>query len=505
MSTPRNRVAGAVAVVVLLGVAVLALPASLGGASGYVETHGTSMEPGFHTGDLAVVRSSDHYRVGDVVAYRSELLRTTVLHRIIAIRDGHYTFRGDNNSWTDPETPTTDRLIGKLVLRVPHGGVWLDRLSSPPGLAVLALAAFLVSGLIPGAVAQRTRRTKQKARRSVTPQGNRTRAPFIGGTLSRGLSYGVLAATVLGLLSLGLGAFAWSGPVTRAVTGQQPSDRAVTFSYSAHVPPGPAYDDTTVTSPQPVFRALAAFVAVRFHYRGRPGTVSVVADLAATNGWRSTVPLAGSLRFRGPTYDGQVRLNLDALAARAERAAEAIGLPGDQIAVTVRPRFTDDSGNVFTPELPLTLTATELAPADQASFLVEQSATVPVLTQAPRVVSLAGHQVLTARGARPAALLLLVLAILVGGLVAVRSRRAPPLTEATTLRRRYGHLLVPVAPVAAPPGRPVVDVTGLPALAKLAECYGLLILHWSCDGVETFVVRDEATSYRFRIGGGEDQ
>jgi signal peptidase I len=115
-------------VVVAVGLAVAALaawallaPPQVGGSTTYVTTHGISMEPGFHTGDLAVMRSTDHYRVGDVVAYRSQMLDTVVMHRIVKEQAGRFTFKGDNNAWLDPETPTQDALLGRLVLRSPTG------------------------------------------------------------------------------------------------------------------------------------------------------------------------------------------------------------------------------------------------------------------------------------------------------------------------------------------------------------------------------------------------
>jgi hypothetical protein len=49
-----------------------------------------------------------------------------------------------------------------------------------------------------------------------------------------------------------------------------------------------------------------------------------------------------------------------------------------------------------------------------------------------------------------------------------------------------------------PHGRPIIDVTTFPVLAKLAERYGLLILHWARSGGETFVVQDENTTYRYQ-------
>jgi hypothetical protein len=78
------------------------------------------------------------------------------------------------------------------------------------------------------------------------------------------------------------------------------------------------------------------------------------------------------------------------------------------------------------------------------------------------------------------------------------ARGARPDTEAEGIRRRYQHLLVSVEPVPTPIGRPLIDVTDFATLVKLADRHGLLILHWHRSGVDTFVVQDESTTYRFR-------
>src|SRR4051794_37618434 len=91
-------------------------PSWLGGPTSYVITEGVSMQPRFHTGALAVVHAAADYRVGDIVAYHSHELHTIVLHRIVG-RDGdRYVFKGDNNSFRDPEHPTRSQLVGKLWL-----------------------------------------------------------------------------------------------------------------------------------------------------------------------------------------------------------------------------------------------------------------------------------------------------------------------------------------------------------------------------------------------------
>ena len=80
----RQLASAALGLVVVATLWSLFAPTALGGPADYVVTAGTSMEPRFHTGDLAIVRSAREYRVGDIVAYRSRALNTIVLHRIIA-------------------------------------------------------------------------------------------------------------------------------------------------------------------------------------------------------------------------------------------------------------------------------------------------------------------------------------------------------------------------------------------------------------------------------------
>ncbi len=76
---------------------------------------------------------------------------------------------------------------------------------------------------------------------------------------------------------------------------------------------------------------------------------------------------------------------------------------------------------------------------------------------------------------------------------------ALPLRTRAEIERRYPKLLVPVEPMASPPGKPVVNVDNFPALVKLAERYGQMILTWRRPDADDFVVRDEGITYRYRI------
>ena len=127
MRSPRAGAVTALLVLLLAVAWIVAGPERLGGSTTYVTTHGTSMEPRFHTGDLALVRAAARYDVGDIVAYRSATLHRVVLHRVIGRRGDRYVFKGDHNDFVDPERPARGQLVGRLWVRVPHGGAVLGR------------------------------------------------------------------------------------------------------------------------------------------------------------------------------------------------------------------------------------------------------------------------------------------------------------------------------------------------------------------------------------------
>ena len=117
-------------------------PSQFGGPTTFVSTFGVSMLPRVQAGDLIVARRSPSYRVGEVGVYTSDELNVVVAHRIIDVTpDGRYVFKGDNNSWLDPDPPTVEAIKGKEWIHIPQGGIWLKRLASP---AVVGGIAFFI-------------------------------------------------------------------------------------------------------------------------------------------------------------------------------------------------------------------------------------------------------------------------------------------------------------------------------------------------------------------------
>ena len=141
------------AVVVVLGAAATAAawwflaPPVIGGSTSLAIVNGSSMFPTFERNDLVFIRPSSTYRVGDVVAYHSTLIHRVVLHRVVAVHGGRYTFKGDNNTFLDPEQPTRSAFIGKRWFSVPAVGRIAALLHTPWIAAALAALLVLAWGL----------------------------------------------------------------------------------------------------------------------------------------------------------------------------------------------------------------------------------------------------------------------------------------------------------------------------------------------------------------------
>jgi signal peptidase I len=143
----RHGVAAALTLTALAGLWWAAAPPALGGTTTVVTVDGTSMLPHYKRSDLVALRPANTYKIGDVVGYHSTMLHRVVMHRIVAIHNGHYTFKGDNNSFIDPEQPTRASIVGKAALHLPAAGNAIQWLHKPWLLALLAAAAVLALGV----------------------------------------------------------------------------------------------------------------------------------------------------------------------------------------------------------------------------------------------------------------------------------------------------------------------------------------------------------------------
>jgi hypothetical protein len=482
------------------------------------------MQPRFHTGDLAVVRPADHYKVGDVVAYHSKILHLVVMHRIVAVEGDRYVTRGDNNDFVDPDRPSRADVLGKLSVRVAHGGRVLRWLHTPFMAALLTGGMALM--LFMGAKQQRLRRDRRRA-----PEARATRAvdaPAASrhpdGILGADGHSVFIASGVAVVAFLALGALALAHPATKPVSVKTPYTEKASFGYHARASAGPVYPDGVVKTGDPIFLKLVHRVRVKAHYRlaaGAPhrlgGTMEVLLRLNSPTGWTRTIQLAAPRRFTGDYAAADVMLDLPRLQSLIRKVEKLTG--GSQgaaydLSVVPRVHLTGTLASAplttnFAPELKLKLDALQLshpaagsiasgqtAPADAKDDLnPSRPGTVAASTTAPNTLGVRRFHlpVDAARWIALVGFLLAASAALLTGMRLLDDQSNP-----TARINRYRHLIVPIAGTTYDPARPPIDVTSISALAQLAERSERLILHHQRDGADTYLVDDEGTLYRYQ-------
>jgi signal peptidase I len=502
-------------------------PPKIGGRSTYVITSGTSMEPSFHSGDLAVVRPAGHYRVGEVVAYHSTLLHVVVLHRIIAIHGDRYVFKGDHNNFVDPTRPNRSQLVGALWVHIPHGGVVFRALHSPVTVAVLCgFVALLLLGT--GETKRRRDRRGNRgngfARQGAAPVTSTDRLAPLGVSV-RSLLIGVATVAVACAL---VGVYAMTRPPATSVTHKVQYTQKGHITYHASAPTGPVYPNGTVSTGDPIFLQLVHRVDLKAAYRfavDAPkrlrGTQQVFLQLTGPAGWTRQIALSPIRHFTGTRITTPATIDLRAVQALLDQVQKATGIPsvGASVGIVMKVHVTgtvagqpvDES---FTPDAGFQLQPLELTPSGSApppaagtgsssatsaetGFDPSAQGTVTRVSSVPSTFSIAGHNLsYSAIGWLALGGFLLFGAL--SALLAVLLKRNQAFDEATRIRARYGHLLVPIL-IGEDLGWPPVDVTNFKALVRLAEAAGQVILHHQADAVDTYLVNDNGTVYRYQI------
>ena len=322
---------------------------------------------------------------------------------------------------------------------------------------------------------------------------------------------------VAGAVLVLVGAVALARPPARLVDEPVAFTHNGSFAYSA--PPAPLYPNGFTTG-DPVFTRLADRVTVAFAYRvdseaavALDGTIRVDAVLSGDGGWKRIVPLVGPRPIEPGDTEVEVDLHLSALRALGAEADAITGAAAGGLLVGVTPAI-EFRGTVagrevagrFGPALDFTLDAAALRPATpgEGGSRVERTLVGTVAVPTSRATDLAlpllgrGLAVSTARIAGPAggaALLLLAVALAWAG-------RRQDAGEPGRIAARYGHLLIPIS-ADAHPDRPMVDVSSIDDLVRLAGHHEQLVTHHvdADAGRHTYVVCAQGRAYRYRDGG----
>lgn len=510
----RRRWMTAVVTVALLAAGWgLVGPRELGGPLALVSTHGDSMLPAYEPSDLVAVRATTHVEVGDVVAYHSNKLDTTVLHRIVSHDDDRLVLSGDNNTWLDPDRPTPDQVIGRAWFRVPNAGRLLQL---PPAIrAALGLGAIAAAG---GLLRLFSRRHTAPQPGKGPPMTSRRR------TSSEWARPALLTAVATLVLCGALAGVAFTRPVT------QPGPVSYThhgeFSYQTDAPPGPVYPDGKVTTGDVVYRRLVDQIDVTFTYRlatdadiDVSGQVELAANVADGSGWSRTIPTDATATVDDGEATLEATIDIQRMQGRVDAFADAAGVSSTSQTLTLAPKVTVDGtlagaalSEEFAPTLAFRLDDLTLQPAENTASQKEGDTNPATSTSdgdltaphaEPATLALLGRTLEVDTARRVSAVggsAALLATLLLGGVLAGAPRQS---AEDRALARHRRHI-VPAQHVDVPPGRTVVDVADLDTLAGLAAHHQGAILRRQDHNADLYLLEHHNTIYRLHVAHDAD-
>jgi len=490
-------------------------------------TRGGSMSPIFRPGDLAVTREADTYRVGDIVAYKSEPNGSIVLHRIVEINDGRYSFKGDANSFIDPDRPTSDKLIGSLSFRVPGAGVVADWMTNRTRV-VMAFLGALVLALGMGARKKgRRRRNGRRRHARGDPPRSSPEVAAVGTTIpvpSRSSPDDLkdfirsLSAPLVGLVvALIAVVAAFSTPTTQPTTADRSYSQRVSYDYSATAPPSYTYPDGIIRTGSPVFFKLVQVLKLTANYQFTgpashlvTGSYAFDAELSSSANpkWKRSLPLTGETSFEGDSFQTESTLDLVSMQAVVGAMAAETGTGVAGVIINIVPRikvagavdgvgFTDGYETPLRLALdPQELSFPEPPKGEEAGLGSTKSSSVSAPTYTEREVSFLGRKMSVDR-ARIYALLALLAAMSWTGISMAALQRQRHRVGPDQIRHRYHGSIVEVSSL--PKDVEPVDVSDMVMLGKIAEHGQHLILHHQeSNGLHTYLVDDSNVVYRFR-------
>lgn len=482
-------------------------PTTLGGEVSYVVVQGASMEPTYEDGDLVLVREESQYSNGDVIAFRAGGTfddPTRIIHRIVGdAADGAFKTRGDNRDSIDPWEPGSEDIIGAAFLHVPTAGRIAGFLSQPAAFAALGGAAVVVGGerrrrrrrlpRQPEATPVKHLKREDPAPSPIAPPGvsratrlTHPRWAFIGLVVSVALALPVLAVT-------------WSA--LRAPDSTQRVERVGQVDYgvgldyrftgakSAVYPTGEV--STTrgaagaVVPNDPLYTRLLDRLEVDLAFRADAdgadrltSTYALEVRVETPGGWSTTLDTIAPTRFDGSTTE-TVAIDLRAVALQVAAVADLTGVGGDAYTIEVVPTLELAGGTVVGPvqerlDAPITFASEgNLITANALEMSERQELTRTIDERATYAVGPFDLGTQAARGLLGGLALVIVAGIawfasvLFGGV---------GLGEPQRIAARYRSQIVDVAAAAAPPG-PVVMVSGIDELARIAKLEQTVIVH----------------------------
>ncbi|PKN91440.1 MAG: signal peptidase I [Chloroflexi bacterium HGW-Chloroflexi-6] len=506
MKNPLRLPALLVDLLLLAGLAAIWIafaPSKIGGQVAYILVNGISMEPGFHTGDLALIRQAPHYQVGDIVTYRDAEMGAYVIHRVIEILPNGYVLQGDNNSWIDAYQPTDSEIIGKLWIHVPNLGKAFQWLRAPLNMT---LALGLLGGVFMTSMFSQPQQTKKtKSKQNGTSNGSVFEMALYG-------------AAVLALAFLALTIFAFSRPLTRTADNIQYQHNGVFFYSAAGVPN--IYDTDMVRTGEPIFPQLTCSVNVGFSYsmtsaylQELSGSHNMIARISdEQSGWQRTIALTPQTAFDGDSYSTASEVDLCRVQALVAEVEDQTGFRPNTYTLTILPHLSV-MGKIGGQNMQDTFETALVFKFDKVHFYLASTSsdgTNPMVRSAQGLVSNTASQPNSFKlfnfefmiaESRLFGLAGLLISVGVLGLIGYSLINLAQRDQDAFIRVKYGSLIMDVYDRGIETLSSAIDVATIDDLAKLANRQNAMILHTLREFRHYYFIQADGTTYRYIAGG----
>ncbi len=138
---------------------------------GYAVVVSGSMIPALQINDMIFYHAhpGGEYSVGDVIVYRAERPEGEILitHRIVRFENGSVVTLGDANHGNEDEPFPPEKIVGKVVFRIPNAGKLVNFIRTVPGIIISAL---VIVGLAVANLFLTSRNMKRRKTETVSGQ-----------------------------------------------------------------------------------------------------------------------------------------------------------------------------------------------------------------------------------------------------------------------------------------------------------------------------------------------
>ena len=482
--------------VILVAIWIAFAPITVGGQASYVIVTGISMLPGFHTGDLAIMKAASIYNVGDVVVYYEPASGEKIIHRIIEVKVDRYIMKGDNNTWIDPHSPTNDEIIGKLWIHIPKLGLTLQKLRSPINMA------FIV-GILGGVfMIEQDKKPKKHGKQKNKAQG--------GGGATGWVEMVLYILGFLTLAFLALSIFTFTRPTTRPADDIE-YEQTGNYYYSAAMPSG-IFDTETLHSGEPVFTKLTCSIIIGYSYNVTgpledvSGTQQLVAQISDPgSGWGRTIPLTAVTSFSGTSYSTTTTVDLCQFQSLVNTVSEKTGFqPNSTLKIISKMTMTAKAigqpvYDTFESDLVFQFGNTHYFLAKNGEADPLQSSKVGKIinpNKVENIIKFLGNDlnVIIMRTLGIAGLSISLLGLLILSLYIYEVSKH---SQKALINIRYGSMLMEVHDRSFENISSVIEVTSIDDLAKLAERQNAMILHTTHATLGYYFVQSDNVTYRY--------